>query len=109
MKDFAENEWNKAKRALKAAEALVTIDADSSVSRTYYAAFHAVTALFAVKEKYSAANQFRFEFCRQLNSAFLSLSIIAFPIPVSRTGSAIIISISLSSSKACMASNMFTA
>jgi hypothetical protein len=109
LKDFAGNEWNKANRALKAAEALVTIDADSSVSRAYYAAFHAVTALFAVKDKYSAVNQFRSESCRQLNSAFLSLSIIAFPIPVSRTGSAIIISISGSSSKECMASNMLTA
>lgn len=52
MKDFAENEWKKANRALNAAEALVTIDTDSSVSRAYYAAFHAFTALFAVKEQY---------------------------------------------------------
>lgn len=52
MKTFAGNEWKKANRALKAAEALVTIDADSSVSRAYYAAFHAVTALFATEEQY---------------------------------------------------------
>ena len=48
MKDFAENEWLKAKRSLSTAETLINIDPDSSVSRAYYAAFHAVTALFAL-------------------------------------------------------------
>lgn len=51
MKEFSEIEMQKAKRSLKASEKLLLVDPDSSASRAYYAAFHAVTALFAAKEK----------------------------------------------------------
>jgi uncharacterized protein (UPF0332 family) len=51
LTDFANNEWNKANKSLVAAKTLIEIDPDSSVSRAYYAAFHAVTALFALDGK----------------------------------------------------------
>ena len=38
-----------ADRALQTAAMLVTTDPESAVSRAYYAAFHAVTALFALR------------------------------------------------------------
>jgi uncharacterized protein (UPF0332 family) len=36
--------WNRAKKALGAAHAIIHEDPDSSASRAYYAAFHAVSA-----------------------------------------------------------------
>jgi uncharacterized protein (UPF0332 family) len=39
--------WQRACQALRTAEALVDSDPDASASRAYYAAFHAVSALFA--------------------------------------------------------------
>jgi uncharacterized protein (UPF0332 family) len=51
MKKFAETEWVRARQALSSANKLVADDPDSAASRAYYAAFHALRALFALKEK----------------------------------------------------------
>ena len=51
MKEFAASEWQRAHRALASAEKLVKSDPDSSASRVYYAAFHALTALFALRDQ----------------------------------------------------------
>lgn len=47
MNEFAADCWRRALASLEAAEHLVSIDPDSSASRAYYAAFHAVAAYFA--------------------------------------------------------------
>jgi len=49
MKEFAVVEWQRAASALEAARKMADMDPDSAASRAYYAAFHAVTALFAVR------------------------------------------------------------
>ena len=49
MKEFAAAEWQRARRALTSADQLVRTDPDSAASRAYYAAFHALTALFALR------------------------------------------------------------
>lgn len=49
MKEFASAEWDRARRSLESALALVETDPDSAVSRAYYAAFHALTALFGLR------------------------------------------------------------
>ena len=49
MKEFAVTEWQRAVGALETAEHAVRTDPDSAASRAYYAAFHAVTALFALR------------------------------------------------------------
>lgn len=49
MKEFAEAEWQRAHRTLATARQLAHTDPDSAASRAYYAAFHAVTALFALR------------------------------------------------------------
>ena len=49
MKEFAAAEWQRACGALAAARELVEIDPNSVAWRAYYAAFHAVTALFALR------------------------------------------------------------
>jgi uncharacterized protein (UPF0332 family) len=41
------DEWSRAERALRTAQALVSEDPDAAASRAYYAAFHAVSALLA--------------------------------------------------------------
>lgn len=41
--------WRRASESLKAAEVLVDVDPNSAASRAYYAAFHAVSALFALE------------------------------------------------------------
>lgn len=51
MREFAESEWQRAHASLEAARKLTELDPDSSASRAYYAAFHAVTALFALRER----------------------------------------------------------
>ena len=51
MKEFASEEWNRALRTLNSGFTLIEIDPDSAASRAYYAAFHALTALFALKDK----------------------------------------------------------
>jgi uncharacterized protein (UPF0332 family) len=43
--------WDRGKKALHAAQTIVDEDPDSSASRSYYAAFHAVSALFALDGK----------------------------------------------------------
>jgi uncharacterized protein (UPF0332 family) len=43
--------WERAKKALSAAQIIVHEDPDSSASRSYYAAFHAVSAYFALMGK----------------------------------------------------------
>lgn len=49
MKEFAASEWDRARRTLGTAVELVETDPDSAASRAYYAAYHAVTALFALR------------------------------------------------------------
>jgi len=49
VNDFAADEWRRATASLRAARSLIHIDADSAASRAYYAAFHAVSALFALR------------------------------------------------------------
>lgn len=47
MSPEVEDLWQRAVRALRTAEILVSEDPDASASRSYYAAFYAVSALFA--------------------------------------------------------------
>ena len=49
MKEFAAAQWQRAHRTLATARQLADTDPDSAASRAYYAAFHAVTALFALR------------------------------------------------------------
>ncbi|MFO7897635.1 MAG: HEPN domain-containing protein [Planctomycetota bacterium] len=49
MSEFAASEWQRAQGALDAAHVLIDVDPNSAASRAYYAAFHAVSALFAVR------------------------------------------------------------
>ena len=49
MKEFARSEWQRAQRAIKTASALIESDPESATSRAYYAAFHALTAIFALR------------------------------------------------------------
>lgn len=51
MKEFAAAEWDRAHRALSSAQSLVESDPDSATSRAYYAAFHALTAVFALRDQ----------------------------------------------------------
>jgi uncharacterized protein (UPF0332 family) len=51
MKEFALVEWQRACQTLEAARELVTADPDSAASRAYYAAFHALTSLFALRNR----------------------------------------------------------
>lgn len=50
--EYARTEWDRALEAFRAAQILVAHSGfDSAVSRAYYAAFHAVTALFALEAR----------------------------------------------------------
>jgi uncharacterized protein (UPF0332 family) len=49
MKEFAASEWQRAVATLDSGRHLVEKDPDSAASRAFYAAFHAVTALFAIR------------------------------------------------------------
>ena len=49
MKEFVATEWDRARTALRTARQLCPSDPDSAASRAYYAAFHALTALFALR------------------------------------------------------------
>jgi len=49
MKAFARAEWQRAQRALVSARQLADTDPDSAASRAYYAAFHALTAILAMR------------------------------------------------------------
>lgn len=48
MKEFAAAEWQRALRTLETAKQDARTDPDSAASRAYYAAFHALTAIFAL-------------------------------------------------------------
>ena len=48
---YAEDQWQRACQALRSAETLLPISADDAASRAYYAAFHAVSALFATQNQ----------------------------------------------------------
>ena len=43
--------WFRAKDALRAAETVLSVSPDSAASRAYYAAFYAVSAMFALEGK----------------------------------------------------------
>ena len=47
--DYANDLWRRARQALRSAEVLLSVSADDAASRAYYAAFHAVSALFAAQ------------------------------------------------------------
>ncbi len=47
MKKFARSEWERAQRTIKTAATIIQSDPESATSRAFYAAFHALTALFA--------------------------------------------------------------
>jgi uncharacterized protein (UPF0332 family) len=49
MKEFVAMEWQRALRTLETAKQNACTDPDSAASRAYYAAFHALTALFALR------------------------------------------------------------
>jgi len=49
VKEFAGNQWQRARRIIQTASMLVETDPESAASRAYYAAFHALTALFALR------------------------------------------------------------
>ena len=67
MKEFAEAEWQRACRTLNSARQLIQSDPDSAASRAYYAAFHAVTALFALRgQTYSKHSAIRAALHREL-------------------------------------------
>jgi len=67
MKEFAATEWQRALRTLTSAEKLVDSDPDSAASRAYYAAFHALTALFALRgQTYSKHSALRAALHREL-------------------------------------------
>jgi uncharacterized protein (UPF0332 family) len=48
MREFARSEWQRARRIIKTAAALTQSDPESAASRAFYAAFHGLTALFAL-------------------------------------------------------------
>ena len=49
MKETAAALWSRAQDALESASVLIGVDPDSAASRAYYAAFYAVSALFALE------------------------------------------------------------
>lgn len=51
MNPYAVDLWGRAQKALVAAERELTLDPDLAASRAYYAAFYAVSALFALEER----------------------------------------------------------
>lgn len=49
MKDLTLSEWRRGNRALATAADLIASDPEASASRAFYAAFHGVSALFALR------------------------------------------------------------
>jgi len=49
VKEFAGSQWQRARRIIQTSSMLVESDPESAASRAYYAAFHALTALFALR------------------------------------------------------------
>ncbi len=52
MTEQARDLWIRALRALRTAASLVDEDPDSAASRAYYAAFYAISAVFALEDKF---------------------------------------------------------
>lgn len=52
MNRDAESLWERAQRAARTASTLVEEDPDAAASRAYYAAFYAVSALFAKEDRF---------------------------------------------------------
>ena len=51
MRAFADEEWKRALLTLNSGTKLIESDPDSAASRAYYSAFHALTALFALRNQ----------------------------------------------------------
>ena len=49
--DYAKDLWIRAINSLKSAESLLSVSNDDAASRAYYAAFHAISAMFASQNK----------------------------------------------------------
>ena len=49
--DYAKDCWGRALSSLRSAESLLVVSPDDAASRAYYAAFHAVSAAFALAER----------------------------------------------------------
>jgi uncharacterized protein (UPF0332 family) len=49
MKELAQSEWARARQSAASARLLVETDPDSAASRAFYAAFHALSAAFALR------------------------------------------------------------
>jgi uncharacterized protein (UPF0332 family) len=49
VKEFSGSQLQRARRIIRTASMLVATDPESAASRAYYAAFHALTALFALR------------------------------------------------------------
>lgn len=49
MNEFAKMQWQRALRTMSSARQLIETDPNSAASRAYYAAFHALTTLFAFR------------------------------------------------------------
>jgi len=49
--EYAATLWQRARNALRSAESLLAVSSDDAASRAYYAAFHAISAAFALEEK----------------------------------------------------------
>jgi uncharacterized protein (UPF0332 family) len=49
MKDYAAAQWERARQSLRSAAQLVESDPNSAASRAYYAAFHGLSAFFALR------------------------------------------------------------
>ena len=52
MTAYAQDLWRRAVKALSVARATLSMDPDAAASRAYYAAFYAVSAMFALEEKW---------------------------------------------------------
>ena len=72
MKQFVMAEWQRGRRSLASARQLTETDPDSAASRAYYAAFHALTACFALRgEEFSKHSAIRAALHRDLVQAGL--------------------------------------
>ena len=51
MNKYAADLWDRSKEALQTAQTDLAVSSDAAASRAYYAAFYAVSALFALEDK----------------------------------------------------------
>ena len=49
--EYVQALWLRAQESIKGAEVLVDIDPNAAASRSYYAAYHAVSALFGLEDR----------------------------------------------------------